>query len=257
MKVVIFAGGLGTRLSEETDVRPKPMVEIGGKPIIWHIMKIYSYYGLNDFIICCGYKGEQIKRYFYEYYQHNSDITFDLEKNTTAIHRTRSEPWRVTLIDTGRETMTGGRLLRVKSYLKNQETFCLTYGDGLSNVDIQDTLRFHHQHGKKATMVATVLPGRFGALNLNGSVVKSFKEKPESGGGFVNAGFFVLSTDVLSLIKDDTTVWEQEPLENLAINGGLRAYLHTGFWKPMDTLKDKLDLENYWAKGAPWKLWDE
>ena len=257
MKAVILAGGLGTRLSEETSVRPKPMVEIGGKPILWHIMKMYSHYGINDFIICCGYKGYVIKEYFANYFLHMSDVTFDMQHNEMHVHEKRAEPWKVTLIDTGDESMTGGRLGRVADYVKNDEAFCFTYGDGVSDVDIGKLIEFHRQHGKEATLTATYPLGRFGALDIQNKQIKRFMEKPKGDGGMINGGFFVLSPSVLSLIKDDKTTWEQEPLMSLAERGELMAFEHTGFWQPMDTLRDKHHLEELWAtEKAPWKKWD-
>jgi glucose-1-phosphate cytidylyltransferase len=257
MKAVILAGGLGTRLSEETAVRPKPMVEIGGKPILWHIMKMYSYYGINEFIICCGYKGYVIKEYFANYFLHMSDVTFDMQHNEMHVHEKRAEPWKVTLIDTGDESMTGGRLGRVADYVKNEEAFCFTYGDGVSDVDIGELIKFHRQHGKEATLTATYPPGRFGALEIQNKQIKRFMEKPKGDGGMINGGFFVLSPSVLSLIKSDKTTWEQEPLMSLAERGELMAFEHSGFWQPMDTLRDKHHLEDLWAtEMAPWKKWD-
>jgi glucose-1-phosphate cytidylyltransferase len=257
MKVVIMAGGLGTRLSEETSSRPKPMVEIGGKPILWHIMKMYSFYGINDFIVCCGYKGYVIKEYFSNYFMHMSDVTFDMQTNSMHVHEKRAEPWTVTLVDTGDETMTGGRLARVAKFIENDDAFCFTYGDGVSDVDIRALINFHHNHGKLATVTATYPLGRFGSLEINSGQVKSFTEKPRGDGSMINGGFFVLSPKVLGIIKDDSTVWEQEPLKNLASNAHLMAYEHHGFWQPMDTLRDKNYLEELWASGrAPWKKWD-
>jgi len=256
MKVVILAGGLGTRLSEETDSKPKPMVEIGGKPILWHIMKMYSKYGLNDFIICCGYKGYVIKEYFANYFIHQSDVTFNLENNQVTIHKERAEPWNVTLVDTGDNTMTGGRLARVKDYLKDEDSFCFTYGDGVSDIDITSLTQFHLKHGKKATLTGVFPPGRFGALEIEDSHVLSFKEKPKGDGALINGGFFVLSPGVIDLIKDDSTVWENEPLTQLAALGELMVYKHDGFWQPMDTLRDKKYLNNLWQNGnADWKTW--
>lgn len=256
MKAVILAGGLGTRLSEETSVRPKPMVEIGGKPILWHIMKIYSCNGINDFVICCGYKGYLIKEYFANYFLHTSDVTFDMASNTTTIHKKRAEPWRITLVDTGDNSMTGGRLKRVTEYIKNEEMFCLTYGDGVGDVDITAVISFHKKHGKQATLTATYPPGRFGAVEIDNGKVLNFREKPKGDGAMINGGFFVLSPEVLKLIKDDYTDWEQEPLVKLAENNQLMAYEHKGFWQPMDTLRDKLYLEDLWSKNkAPWKKW--
>jgi glucose-1-phosphate cytidylyltransferase len=256
MKAVILAGGLGTRISEETQVKPKPMVEIGGKPILWHIMKTYSAYGINEFVICCGYKGYVIKEYFANYFLHTSDVTFDMTRNQMEVHQRYAEPWKVTLVDTGEETMTGGRLKRVADYVKNEPAFCLTYGDGVSDVDIGALIAFHQTQGVKATLTATVLPGRFGALDLRGDKVASFVEKPKGEGGLINGGFFVLSPEVLDYLTDDKTVWERDPLERLAREGQLAAYPHQGFWQPMDTLRDKTYLEELWQSGeAPWKVW--
>jgi glucose-1-phosphate cytidylyltransferase len=257
MKAVVLAGGLGTRLSEETNVRPKPMVEVGGKPILWHIMKMYSHYGVDDFIVCCGYKGYVIKEYFANYFLHQSDVTFDLERNTVEVHLKRAEPWRVTLVDTGDDTQTGGRLLRVADYIGDEEAFCLTYGDGVADVAISDLIAFHRAHGKAATVTATLPAGRFGALEIEGGRVLNFQEKPRGDGGLINGGFFVLSPAVLDLIEGDSTLWEQEPLRALASQGELMAYEHTGFWQPMDTLREKHYLEQLWADDkAPWKKWD-
>jgi len=257
MKAVILAGGLGTRISEETALRPKPMVEIGGRPILWHIMKTYSHYGIHDFIICCGYKGYVIKEYFANYFLHQSDVTFDLSNNRMEVHQRFAEPWRVTLVDTGLDTMTGGRLKRVAPYLASESAFCMTYGDGVASVDIAALLAFHQAHGRLATLTATLPPGRFGALDLAGDRVQSFREKPQGDGAAVNGGFFVLSPSVLDLIEGDHTLWEREPLETLARQGQLAAYHHTGFWQPMDTLRDKTHLEELWHSGkAPWKTWD-
>jgi glucose-1-phosphate cytidylyltransferase len=256
MKAVILAGGLGTRLSEETATRPKPMVEIGGKPILWHIMKMYSHYGINDFIICCGYKGYVIKEYFANYFLHMSDVTFDLRANSMNVHEKRAEPWRVTLVDTGDESMTGGRLGRVADYVKGEDAFCFTYGDGVGDVDISAAIQFHLSHGKLATLTATYPPGRFGALDIQKRQVMSFKEKPKGDGAMINGGFFVLSPKVLDLIAGDQTVWEQEPLMRLAEDGQLMAYEHHGFWQPMDTLRDKNLLESLWVENkAPWAVW--
>lgn len=255
MKVVLLAGGLGTRLSEESHLKPKPMIEIGGRPILWHIMKIYSKYGLNDFIVCCGYKSYVIKEYFANYFLHLSDVTFDLQNNKMEVHHNEAEPWRVTLVDTGETTMTGGRLKRIRKYLDNED-FCLTYGDGLADVEISELLRFHKEHGALATLTTAQPPGRFGALNLEGNHVKTFKEKPAGDGNWINGGFFVLNPKVLDLIEGDSTIWEQEPLEKLSAQGQLRAYHHHGFWQPMDTLRDKNQLEQLWSTGkAPWKVW--
>jgi glucose-1-phosphate cytidylyltransferase len=257
MKAVILAGGLGTRLSEETSSRPKPMVEIGGKPILWHIMKMYSHHGITDFIICCGYKGYLIKEYFANYFLHMSDVTFDMKANSMKVHQERAEPWTVTLVDTGDDSMTGGRLRRVADYVKDEEAFCFTYGDGLGDNDIAASIAFHRSHGKAATLTATYMPGRFGALDIQNGQVNSFKEKPRGDGAFINGGFFVLSPKVLSLLGSDQTIWEQEPLIQLAQQGELMAYAHTGFWQPMDTLYDKNTLEKMWVNGtAPWKKWD-
>jgi glucose-1-phosphate cytidylyltransferase len=257
MKAVILAGGLGTRLSEETASRPKPMVEIGGHPVLWHILKIYSYHGINDFVICCGYKGYLIKEYFANYFLHMSDVTFHMQSNQMEVHHKRAEPWTVTLVDTGETSMTGGRLRRVAEYVQNDEFFCFTYGDGVSDVDIADTINFHRSHGKAATLTATFPPGRFGVLDIQNRQVMNFKEKPKGDGAVVNGGFFVLSPKVLGYLQDDSTIWEQEPLMQLAKDGELMAYQHQGFWQPMDTLHDKQTLENLWASGqAPWKKWD-
>ena len=257
MKAVILAGGLGTRLSEETDLKPKPMIEIGGKPIIWHIMKQYAAHNINDFIICCGYKGYVIKEYFANYFLHMSDVTFDLRENKMQVHNKRAEPWSITLIDTGDNSMTGGRLGRVANYIQNEELFCFTYGDGVGNVDITRSIEFHRTHGKLATLTATYPPGRFGALEIKDNVINSFKEKPSGDGGMINSGFFVLSPEVLNYIDGDDCIWEQNPLNQLAAEGQLMAYEHHGFWHPMDTLRDKLHLESLWKeKRAPWKIWE-
>ncbi len=254
MKAVILAGGLGTRLSEETYLRPKPMVEIGGKPIIWHIMKIYSHYGINDFIVCCGYLGYVIKEYFANYFTHMSDISIDLSSNDLTVHKKNAEPWKITLVDTGKETLTGGRVKRVKEYLENEDAFCLTYGDGLANIDIGKLIKFHKTQGKNATITAVVPPGRYGALEISGNEVSSFKEKPE--GGLINGGFFVLSPKIFQLIKGDKTSWENGPLSKLASLNQLAAYKHNGFWQPMDTLREKNLLQELWESGnAPWKIW--
>jgi glucose-1-phosphate cytidylyltransferase len=256
MKAIILAGGLGTRISEDTAARPKPMIEIGTKPILWHIMKTYSHYGINDFVICCGYKGYVIKEYFANYFLHMSDVTFDMSKNTMEVHQRSAEPWRVTLVDTGENTMTGGRVKRIFEYVKDEEIFCLTYGDGVSDINITNLIAFHKSQNVKATLTATVPPGRFGALDLHGNMVNSFMEKPKGDGALINGGFFVLSPDVLDYITDDTTTWEREPLERLAQEGNLAAYQHHGFWQPMDTLRDKIHLEDLWQSGkAPWKVW--
>jgi len=257
MKVVILAGGYGTRLSEETGVRPKPMVEIGEKPILWHIMKIYSAYGLNDFIVCCGYKGYMIKQYFANYFLYTSDVTFDLRNNEVRVHQNGTEPWNVTLIDTGDKTMTGGRLKRVKEYI-GKETFCFTYGDGVSDVNITRLIEFHREQKTLATLTAVQPPGRFGTFNLTQEQTKisSFREKPAGDGAWINGGYFVLEPGVMDYIKDDATVWEQEPMKNLARDGMLSAYRHYGFWHSMDTLRDKNVLEQLWASGnPPWKVW--
>lgn len=256
MKVVILAGGYGTRISEESISKPKPMIEIGGKPILWHIMKIYSAYGINDFIICCGYKGYVIKEYFANYFLHNSDVTFDMQKNHMQVHQQYSEPWKVTLVDTGENTMTGSRLKRISEYVKDEESFCFTYGDGVSSVDVSASIKFHQQQGTLATMTAVYPPGRFGALDIDQNRVTTFKEKPKGDGGMVNGGFFVLSPKVLELLDQDESVWEKEPLEHLAKLRELSAYEHHGFWQPMDTLRDKNYLEELWSAGnAPWKVW--
>jgi len=256
MKAVILAGGLGTRISEETDTKPKPMVEIGGKPILWHIMKIYSAHGVNDFVICCGYKGYQIKEYFANYFLYMSDVTFDMSKNTMDVHQRSAEPWRVTLVDTGESTMTGGRLKRVAEHIQGDDAFCLTYGDGVSDVNITELIAFHKAQNVQATLTATLPPGRFGALEFNGNKVNKFMEKPKGDGAMINGGFFVLSPKVLGRIGGDDTIWERGPLETLAADGQLAAYQHTGFWQPMDTLRDKIHLEELWASGqAPWKVW--
>jgi len=257
MKAVILAGGLGTRLSEETSTRPKPMVEIGGKPILWHIMKMYSAHGINDFVICCGYKGYVIKEYFANYFLHMSDVTFNMRDNNMEVHNKRAEPWNVTLVDTGENSMTGGRLLRVAEHVKDEEAFCFTYGDGVGDINISDTVRFHQEHGKLATLTATYPPGRFGALDISDCEVMNFKEKPKGDGGMINGGFFVLSPKVLKYLKDDTTVWESEPLIGLAKDRQLMAYEHQGFWQPMDTLRDKNLLEELWqSRKALWKSWE-
>jgi glucose-1-phosphate cytidylyltransferase len=255
MKAVILAGGLGTRISEETHLKPKPMIEIGGRPILWHIMKIYSAHGVNDFVVCCGYKGYLIKEYFANYFLHMSDVTFDMRDNKMEVHQNSSEPWRVTLVDTGEQTMTGGRIKRVRDYL-DEEDFCLTYGDGVSDVDISALVAFHRAGGKLATLTATQPPGRFGALNMDDHLIRSFEEKPHGDGAWINGGFFVLSPKVIDYIKDDTTVWEREPMQRLAREGQLQAWRHNGFWQPMDTLRDKTHLEELWQSGkAPWKVW--
>ena len=256
MKAVILAGGLGTRISEETHLRPKPMIEIGGKPILWHILKTYSFHGINEFIICCGYRGYVIKEYFANYFLHQSDVTFDMQNNQMEVHQRHAEPWRVTLVDTGEQTLTGGRLKRVADYLRHEEAFCFTYGDGLADVDIGALVAFHRQQGKRATVTAVQPPGRYGSLDLSGATVRGFIEKPEGDGGWINGGFFVLSPACLDLIADDASPWEGEPLTRLAQQGELAAYAHRGFWQPMDTLRDKNHLEALWQNGtAPWKVW--
>jgi glucose-1-phosphate cytidylyltransferase len=255
MKVVLLAGGLGTRLAEETVVRPKPMVELGGKPILWHIMKIYSHHGLNEFVICLGYKGYLIKEYFANYFLHNSDVTYCLNTNEVKVHHNTSEPWTVTLVDTGAETATGGRLRRVRKYL-GDESFCLTYGDGVSDVDITSLLAFHQSQGTKATLTAVQPPGRFGVIDFSEDKITGFQEKPPGDGSWINGGFFVLEPSVIDLIADDETAWEREPLEFLAKTEQLSAFKHSGFWHPMDTLRDRTYLENLWNSGnAPWKVW--
>jgi glucose-1-phosphate cytidylyltransferase len=256
LKAVILAGGLGTRISEETGSRPKPMIEVGGRPILWHILKIYSAYGINDFIVCCGYKGYVIKEYFANYFLHMSDVTFDMQKNSMVVHQKNAEPWRVTLVDTGENTMTGGRLKRVAEYVKDETEFCFTYGDGVSNVNIQDEIDFHRAHGKLATILSVQPPGRYGALDLEGNVVRSFIEKPKGDSGWINGGYFILSPKVIDFIQDDSTTWEAEPLDGLASQRQLVSYSHHGFWQAMDTLRDKNHLEELWAAGkAPWKIW--
>lgn len=257
MKAVILAGGLGTRISEETHLKPKPMIEIGGKPILWHIMKLYSAHGVNDFIICCGYKGYVIKEYFANYFLHMSDVTFDMTSNQMEVHQKKAEPWRVTLVDTGEETLTGGRLKRVADYVRNEEIFCFTYGDGVADVDITAQLRFHQAHGKLATVTAVQPPGRYGALVRDGDTVLGFQEKPPGDGAWINGGFFVLNPQVLDFIQGDKTSWEGAPLEKIARQGQLEAFEHCGFWQPMDTLRDKTRLEQLWESGsAPWKCWE-
>lgn len=258
MKAVILAGGLGTRLSEETSVRPKPMVEIGGKPILWHILKIYSHHGVNDFIVCCGYKGFFIKEYFQNYFLHQSDVTFSIKENTMEVHERRAEPWTVTLVDTGDNSMTGGRLGRVANYLKNEDAFFMTYGDGVSDIDITKLLAFHKSHGKEATLTSIFPPGRFGALNIDGNQITEFTEKPRGEGAMINGGFFVLSPSVFDRISGDDCVWEQDPLMGLATDGQLMAYKHEGFWQPIDTLRDKIYLQELWETNkAPWKSWHD
>jgi glucose-1-phosphate cytidylyltransferase len=256
MKAVILAGGLGTRISEETSVRPKPMVEIGGKPILWHILKIYSHFGINDFVVCLGYKGYVIKEFFANYFLHTADITFHMEENRMEVHDSTTEPWRVTLVDTGDTTQTGGRLKRVRKYLVGEDTFCLTYGDGLADIDVAKSVEFHKLHGRLATVSAVQPSGRFGSLVINGDQVTAFREKPAGDGASINGGFFVLSPKVIEYIEGDQTLWEREPLERLAEEGNLKAYPHTGFWQPMDTLRDKTHLEELWQSGAaPWRKW--
>lgn len=256
MKAVILAGGLGTRISEETHLRPKPMIEIGGHPILWHIMKSYSAHGVNEFVICCGYKGYMIKEYFANYFLHMSDVTFDMQHNRMEVHERHAEPWKVTLVDTGEDTMTGGRLKRVSRYIENDDAFCFTYGDGVSDVDIAASIAFHRQHGKDATVTAVLPPGRYGALEREGSQVAGFIEKPRGDGGWINGGYFVLSPNVLNRIENDSVSWEAEPLNSLAGQGQLMAYEHSGFWQPMDTLREKNLLEDLWQSGkAPWKKW--
>ncbi len=256
MIAVILAGGMGTRISEETHLKPKPMIEIGGKPILWHIMKSYSAHGVNDFIICCGYKGYLIKEYFANYVLHTSDVTIDMSTNALTVHRRMAEPWRVTLVDTGETTMTGGRLKRVASYLKGEDCFCFTYGDGLSDVDVAASIAFHRKHGKLATVTAVQPPGRYGALERSGDQVTDFVEKPRGDGGLINGGFFVLSPKCIDLIDGDASPWESEPMSKLATMGEMMAFEHRGFWQPMDTLREKNQLEELWASGrAPWKQW--
>ncbi len=256
MKAVILAGGLGTRISEETHLKPKPMIEIGGKPILWHILKLYSHHGVHDFVICCGYKGYLIKEYFANYFLHMSDVTFDMEHNRMEVHQRKAEPWRVTLVDTGEETLTGGRLKRVADYVRGEEAFCFTYGDGVADIDITREIAFHRQHGKRATIAAVQPPGRYGALQMAGERVAGFSEKPRGDGGLINGGFFVLSPACLDLIEGDHSSWEGEPLARLAEQGQLMAFAHQGFWQPMDTLREKNLLESLWDSGkAPWKVW--
>ena len=255
-KAVILAGGLGTRISEETELKPKPMVEIGGKPILWHIMKIYSHHGINDFVVCCGHKGYVIKEYFANYFLHTSDVTFDLSNNSMEVHEQFGEPWKVTLVDTGEETMTGGRLKRVKPYIEKEEAFCFTYGDGLSDINISELISFHKKHKLIATLTATLSPGRFGTLSLSDNLVNSFKEKPMDNSSLINGGFFMLSPSVIDYIRDDKTIWESAPLEKLAEESQLAAFKHLGFWQCMDTLRDKKLLEDLWVTNkAPWKVW--
>jgi len=256
MKVVILAGGLGTRISEETQSRPKPMVEIGGKPILWHIMKLYGQHGFTEFIICCGYKGYMIKEYFANYSLHTSDVTFDLSKGSVEVHHRYADPWRITLVDTGEETMTGGRILRIRDYLSDDAEFCLTYGDGLSDVDLSAELAFHRAHGKLATVTAVRPPGRFGVLDIEGTSIRGFVEKPRGTGDWISGGFFILSPRVIELIAGDATSWEREPLQELAAKNQFEAFHHEGFWQPMDTLRERVLLEELWQAGrAPWKTW--
>lgn len=255
MKTVILAGGLGTRISEESHLKPKPMIEIGGKPILWHLMKIYSHYGINDFIICLGYKGYVIKEYFANYFLHMSDVTFDMEHNRMEVHEKNAEPWRVTLIDTGHDTLTGGRLKRVRDYV-GEETFCFTYGDGLADIDINALINFHHAQGKAATVTAIQPPGRYGALNIHGNAVHNFQEKPAGDGAWINGGFFVLEPSIFEYVEGDLTSWESNPLQRLAAENQLTAYQHSGFWQAMDTLRDKMHLEELWSsRNPPWKVW--
>jgi glucose-1-phosphate cytidylyltransferase len=256
MKAVILAGGLGTRISEETHLKPKPMIEIGGRPILWHLMKLYSAHGVNDFVICCGYRGYVIKEYFANYFLHMSDVTFDMEHNRMEVHQRKSEPWRVTLVDTGEETLTGGRLKRVSCHVQDEDAFYFTYGDGLADVDLKKELAFHRSHGKLATVLAVQPPGRYGALQMQGNSVHGFAEKPRGDGGLINGGFFVLSPKCIELIDGDQTSWEGAPLTTLAASGQLQAFEHTGFWQAMDTLRDKTHLEELWqSRKAPWKVW--
>lgn len=256
MKAVILAGGLGTRISEETHLRPKPMIEIGGRPILWHIMKSYSAHGVNEFIVCCGYKGYMIKEYFANYFLHMSDVTIDLASNHMEVHQNYAEPWKVTLVDTGEDTMTGGRLRRVRHHLREEEAFCFTYGDGLANVDIAGSIRHHKASGALATVTAVQPPGRFGALEITAGRVRGFAEKPLGDGGWINGGYFVLHPDVIDLIEGDSTSWELEPMQKLARDGQLQPWMHDGFWQPMDTVRDKMQLEQMWTSGAaPWKVW--
>ena len=257
MKCVILAGGMGTRLAEETSTRPKPMVSIGERPILWHLMKLYTHHGVNDFIICLGYKGYLIKEYFANYHLHGADVTIDLVDNKMEYHHRRNEPWRITLVETGEQTMTGGRIKRVRQYLDPEAPFCMTYGDGLSNIDITAEIAFHRQHGLKATVACVRPPARFGSIVLEGTKITEFVEKPQTESGLINGGFFVLDPSALDLVKDDTTIWEREPMEKLAESGQLAAWQHDGFWQPMDTLRDRLNLTRLWETGmAPWKAWE-
>jgi len=254
MKAVILAGGFGSRISEETQVKPKPMIEIGGMPILWHIMKIYSTYDINEFVICCGYKGYMVKEYFANYFLHMSDVTFDIKNNKMEVHRKFAEPWKVTLVDTGLQTMTGGRLKRVKDFVEG--TFCFTYGDGLGDIDLSKLIQFHKEKNKIATVTSVQTPGRFGSLAIDGDKISKFLEKPSGDGNWINGGFFVLEPKVFDYLKNDSTIWEREPLEKLAKDGQLSAYKHTNFWQPLDTLRDKNSLEKLWSSGkAPWKIW--
>ena len=256
MKAVILAGGLGTRIAEESEFRPKPMVEVGGKPILWHILKIYSHYGINDFVVCLGYKGHLIKDYFANYFVHHSDVTIDMRANSIEVHKAKAEPWRVTLVDTGEDTMTGGRIKRVLPYLRDEEAFCCTYGDGLADINISALVSFHRKQGRLATVTATQAPGRFGAIHLEGDRVTGFREKPHGEDGWINGGFFVLSPEVERYIDGDASVFERGPLERLAADGELRAYFHSGFWQPMDTFRERQRLEELWESGrAPWRNW--
>lgn len=256
MKAVILAGGMGTRLSEETGTRPKPMVEIGGKPILWHILKIYSHHGINDFVICCGYKGYLIKEYFANYFLHMSDVTFNMRENRMAVHQSVAEPWTVTLVDTGDQTGTGGRLKKIAPYIEAEDAFCMTYGDGVSDLDISASIQFHAAHGKQVTVTAVQPPARFGSLAIDGTCIREFQEKPIGEGGWINGGFFVLSPKVLSEVHDESWMFEREPLQSLTYQKEVQAFLHPGFWQPMDTLRDKVRLEELWASGrAPWKTW--
>jgi len=256
MKAIILAGGQGTRLSEETSTRPKPMVEIGGRPILWHILKIYSYHGINDFVVCCGYKGYLIKEYFANYFLHMSDVTFDMKDNNMQVHQSVAEPWRVTLVDTGDNAGTGGRLKKIAQYIKNEDAFCMTYGDGVSDVNVSESIAFHKQHGKPVTVTAVQPPARFGGLGLEGTTISAFQEKPRGEGGWINGGFFILSPAVLDEIGDDSMMFEAEPLQSLTRKKKVEAFFHRGFWQPMDTLRDKQRLEELWTSGkAPWKTW--
>ena len=256
MKTVILAGGLGTRLSEETGTRPKPMVEIGGRPILWHILKSYSQHGINDFVICCGYKGYMIKEYFANYFLHMSDVTFDMRENRMQVHQSVAEPWRITLVDTGENTGTGGRLKKVAQYLEGEDAFCMTYGDGVSDVDISASIAFHRSHGKLVTVTAVQPPARFGGLQIDGTAISTFQEKPNGEGGWINGGFFVLSPAVIGEIPDENSMFEREPMQSLTAKKQVQAFFHHGFWHPMDTVRDKQKLEELWATGrAPWKTW--